>query len=85
MQSIALCGRFIARAFVTGIHSEFQLKQRPIEPYHLVTGSYGFSKSLSKPQAFNKWTFGDDAFFIAKDKSADVIGTYHKTDILSES
>ncbi|KAL5016439.1 hypothetical protein ScPMuIL_006028 [Solemya velum] len=76
MQSIALCGRFIARAFATGIHSEFQLKQRSTarEPYHLVTGSYGFSKSLSKPQAFNKWTFGDDAFFIAKDKSADVIG-----------
>ncbi|KAL3857154.1 hypothetical protein ACJMK2_011849 [Sinanodonta woodiana] len=74
MQSIALFGRQIARAFITSIQSEFRPNARPREPLHLVTGTAGFSKSLTKNQAFKKWTFGDDAYFIARNKVADVIG-----------
>ncbi|XP_076434961.1 protein phosphatase PTC7 homolog [Babylonia areolata] len=72
MQSVALYGRLVARALVAGIHNEFQLKQK--QPLHLVTGSSGFSKSVTKNAVFNKWNFGDDAYFIARSKTADVIG-----------
>ncbi|XP_064612186.1 protein phosphatase PTC7 homolog [Liolophura sinensis] len=75
MQSVALYGRLLARAIVTGIHSEIQLKSSvDRKELQFVTGASGFSKSLSKPQGPKKWTFGDDAYFIARDKVADVIG-----------
>ena len=65
----------LKRAF-TQLHSELPLKQP--DPLQFVTGSSGFSKSLSKSQIFKQWTYGDDAYFIAKNKSADVIGkTWH--------
>lgn len=71
----------VARALVTRKSSECQ-KTRPRDrierPLQLVTGSSGFSKSLSRTHGqnfgFDKWTFGDDAFFIAKNKVADVLG-----------
>ncbi|KAK7087157.1 protein phosphatase PTC7 homolog [Littorina saxatilis] len=77
MQSVALYGRLVARALVAGIHNEFQLKpgtSTQKQPLHLVTGSAGFSKSVTKNSAFSKWTFGDDAYFIARSRAADVIG-----------
>ena len=77
MQSGALYGRLVARALVAGIHNEFQLKPgsaQQKQPLHLVTGSSGFSKSVAKTSVLNKWTFGDDAYFIARSKAADVIG-----------
>ncbi|KAK3084741.1 hypothetical protein FSP39_018193 [Pinctada imbricata] len=61
----------LKRAF-TQLHSELPLKQR--EPLQFVTGSAGFSKSLSKAQIFKQWSYGDDAYFIAKNTTADVIG-----------
>lgn len=77
MQAVALYGRLVARAFVTGIHNEFQ-QLKPgtphVQPLHLVTGSAGFSKNVTKIAASSKWTFGDDAYFIARSKLADVIG-----------
>lgn len=79
MHSVALYGRLVARAIVTGIHNEFQLKtgaRDSKQPLHLVTGSSGFSKSVAKSTALKKWTFGDDAYFIARNKVADVIGVY---------
>lgn len=78
MQSVALYGRLVARAIVAGIHNEFQLRPgaRDKQPLHLVTGSYGFSKSVAKNSVLKKWTFGDDAYFIARNKVADVIGKY---------
>lgn len=76
MQSVALYGRLVARALVAGIHNEFQLKPGQKQPLHLVTGSSGFSKSLTKNSVLSKWTFGDDAYFIARSKAADVIGTF---------
>ncbi|XP_050408002.1 protein phosphatase PTC7 homolog [Patella vulgata] len=77
MQSVAVYGRLVARAIVAGIHSngEFQLKSpRPKEPVHFVTGSSGFSKFVTKTSPLKKWTFGDDAYFIARNKTSDVIG-----------
>lgn len=63
---------------MTGIHSEIQLKSSvDRKELQFVTGASGFSKSLSKPQGPKKWTFGDDAYFIARDKVADVIGKCH--------
>lgn len=76
MQSVTLYGRLLARAIVTGFHNEFQIKPRekPKE-LHLVTGTSGFSKSaIPKSELLRKWTFGDDAYFIARNKVADVIG-----------
>ncbi|GFN92815.1 phosphatase ptc7-like protein [Plakobranchus ocellatus] len=76
MQSVAQYGRIVARAIAAGIHNEFQLKSpydRPKEPLHFVSGVSGFSKSLSKSN-HSKWTFGDDAYFISRNKVADVIG-----------
>lgn len=77
MQSVAQYGRIVARALAAGIHNEFQLKspfEKPKEPLHLVTGASGFSKSLTKSSQLSKWTFGDDAYFISRNKVADVIG-----------
>ncbi|KAK7505984.1 hypothetical protein BaRGS_00002706 [Batillaria attramentaria] len=77
MQSVALYGRLVARAIVAGIHNEFQLKtpaRDQKQPLHLVTGLSGFSKPVAKNSVLKKWTFGDDAYFIARNKVADVIG-----------
>jgi hypothetical protein len=79
MQAVALYGRLVARAFVAGIHNEFQ-NVKPgshVQPLHFVTGASGFSKNVAKSStsnAYSKWTFGDDAYFIARSKTADVIG-----------
>ena len=78
MQSVAQYGRIVARAIAAQIHSanEYQIKSpfdKPKEPLHFVTGASGFSKS-SPNHLSSKWTFGDDAYFISRNKEADVIG-----------
>lgn len=74
MQSVL--GRLLVRAFSTRSQSELQFRQRSIEPLNFVTGSSGFSKSLAplSPTGTKKWSYGDDAFFIARHKLADVLG-----------
>ena len=74
MQSVL--GRLLVRAFSTRSQSELQFRQRSIEPLNFVTGSSGFSKSLApiNSAGSKKWTYGDDAFFIARHKVADVLG-----------
>ena len=75
MQAVAQYGRLVARALVAGIHNEFSLKSGSSkQPLHLVTASSGFSKNVAKSSSLSKWTFGDDAYFVARSKSADVIG-----------
>jgi hypothetical protein len=76
MQSLAVYGRLVARAFVSGLHNEFQLRphSKVKGPVHLVTGCSGFSKSVTKPPNFKSWSFGDDAYFVAKNKNFDVLG-----------
>ncbi|VDI09723.1 Hypothetical predicted protein [Mytilus galloprovincialis] len=75
MQSLALGWRLLSRAIVSGIHNEFQLKPRAKVkgPVQFVTGCSGFSKSVSKTPNFKNWSFGDDAYFVAKNTSYDVI------------
>ena len=76
MQSVTQYGRIVARAIVAQFHNEFQVKS-PVdkkEPLHFVTGSSGFSKSVTQSSQLSKWTFGDDAYFISRNKVADVIG-----------
>lgn len=77
MQSVAQYGRIVARAIVNQFHNEFQLKSpvdKPKEPLHFVSASSGFSKSVTKSNHLSKLTFGDDAYFISRNKDADVIG-----------
>ncbi|XP_061196312.1 protein phosphatase PTC7 homolog [Saccostrea echinata] len=71
-----LLGRLagLSRTFFAGLHTELQLKTRPTESLHLVTGSSGFSKTISQSPTFKQWTYGDDAYFVAKNRTADVIG-----------
>lgn len=77
MHSVALYGRLLARAIATGIHSELQIqRERAREPLQLVTGSSGFSKTITKSTNTRKWAFGDDAYFISRNKAVDVIGRY---------
>ena len=86
MQAVALYGRLVARAIVTGIQNEFtQLKpgsSHQKQPLHLVTGTSGFSKSVVNNSALNKCSFGDDAYFVTKSKTADVIGKHRCCDHL---
>lgn len=87
MQSIVLYGRLLARAVVSGINDEFRhqwswsnsTSQQPSTNFakdlHLVTASSGISKTgHSTAQIRKKWSFGDDACFIARQKKTDVLG-----------
>ncbi|CAB0001231.1 unnamed protein product [Nesidiocoris tenuis] len=81
MQSITWTGRIISRALWNGISnystsstdlSVSQLKNKR-EP-HILSVVSGFPKELSKTTKFRKGQFGDDAWFSARVKSADVLG-----------
>ncbi|KAH3887278.1 protein phosphatase PTC7 homolog [Dreissena polymorpha] len=75
MQSILGYGRQFFRAFAST--TEFKTKQQPCEPLKFVSGCAGFSKSLSPSGRCvdsKRLTFGDDAYFIARDNHAEVIG-----------
>ncbi|KAL1494512.1 hypothetical protein ABEB36_010098 [Hypothenemus hampei] len=77
MHSLFVTGRLISRALFNGIHNSFstatdpklQLKTEP----HLVSAVCGFSKERTI-QRLVRGQFGDDAWFTAKYKSADVLG-----------
>ena len=84
MQAVLLYGRVVARALASGI-TEFQVPQKnnsstcaqqqsQLRSWHLVTASAGLSKSHSSAQIQTKWSYGDDAYFIACHNSGDVIG-----------
>jgi len=79
MQSVAQYGKIFARAIAAQIHTEFQLSVDKKEPLHFVTGASGFSKSFQfrkhpTPTPLKQSTYGDDAFFISRNKNADIIG-----------
>lgn len=82
MQSALSYGRFLARAVVSGFSSELQhrelsapsLATSHCHSLHLITASSGVSKSVSAAQITPKWCYGDDAYFVAVHKTADVIG-----------
>lgn len=76
MHSLFVTGRLISRALLNGIHNfstatDPKLQQKTES--HLVSAVCGFSKER-KIQRLVKGQFGDDAWFISKYKSADVLG-----------
>ena len=88
MQALAVYGRLLARAVVSGLNNELSFPQGSSTPWtsttcsqctlsrplHLVTAASGLAKSQSQAQVRTKWAFGDDACFVAAQKLADVIG-----------
>ena len=86
MQSVILYGRLVARAFVSGVTDDLKQltwnsrypSQTPthIRPLSFLTASSGISKTNQIPKIVSKWSFGDDAYFVAKNSSADVIGMH---------
>uniref|UniRef100_T1J6J6 Protein phosphatase n=1 Tax=Strigamia maritima TaxID=126957 RepID=T1J6J6_STRMM len=74
MQSVLVYGRLLTRALVSGLsHStDVNVNARKNEP-RLVTAWSGFPKEFTA-NPLKKGQFGDDACFIAKHISADVLG-----------
>lgn len=67
-------GRVFFRAFASNVQTEIKTKQDPLK---FVTGCSGFSKSLTSGSlsiGSKKYSFGDDSYFIARSKTADVLG-----------
>ncbi len=83
MQAVVLCGRSIARAVLAGINNENVQNKlawknaqstRTEKGLHLISASSGLSKIHSCAQVITKWSFGDDACFVAGHPKADVLG-----------
>ncbi|KAJ8986176.1 hypothetical protein NQ317_005650 [Molorchus minor] len=75
MHSLLVTGRFLSRAIWNGIANISATDpsvQRKTDP-HLISAVCGFSKER-KFQRLIKGQFGDDAWFTAKYKTADVLG-----------
>ncbi|XP_060522581.1 protein phosphatase PTC7 homolog [Cylas formicarius] len=76
MHSLFVTGRLLSRAILNGIQNFSTATdpnlQRKAEPY-LVSAVCGFSKD-KKIQRLVRGQFGDDAYFMAKYKSAEVMG-----------
>uniref|UniRef100_A0A8D3DU30 Protein phosphatase n=1 Tax=Scophthalmus maximus TaxID=52904 RepID=A0A8D3DU30_SCOMX len=68
MLSVLSYGRFVARAVIGG------LSQTDSRDYSLVTASCGFGKDFRKGILKKGMCYGDDACFIARHRSADVLG-----------
>ncbi|XP_064618495.1 protein phosphatase PTC7 homolog [Lineus longissimus] len=79
MQSVVQYGRCLSRTLVTVITSELSLpwknrtgRERSL---HLVTAASGYGNHSHSPaEVLKKWSFGDDACFIAKHKLSDILG-----------
>lgn len=68
MLSVLSYGRLVARAVLGG------LSQTDGRDYSLVTASYGFGKDFRKGILKKGMCYGDDACFIARHRTADVLG-----------
>ncbi|CAB1332834.1 unnamed protein product [Coregonus sp. 'balchen'] len=68
MLSVLSYGRLVARAVLSG------LSQTDGRDYSLVTASCGFGKDFRKGILKKGMCYGDDACFIARHRSADVLG-----------
>ena len=87
MQSFLVYGRLFARSVISGFtNNDFQPQlslspskftsltaQAQTKSVHLVTAECGIAKSAS-PDSFKKWSFGDDACFIAHNSHGEFIG-----------
>lgn len=68
MLSVLSYGRLVARAVLGG------LSQTDGRDYSLISASYGFGKDFRKGILKKGMCYGDDACFIARHRSADVLG-----------
>lgn len=68
MLSVLSYGRIVARAVLGG------LSQTDGRDYSLITASCGFGKDFRKGILKKGMCYGDDACFIARHKSVDVLG-----------
>ena len=68
MLSVLSYGRLVARAVLGG------LSQTDGRDYSLITASYGFGKDFRKGILKKGMCYGDDACFIARNRTADVLG-----------
>ncbi|RVE65746.1 hypothetical protein OJAV_G00119600 [Oryzias javanicus] len=68
MLSVLSYGRLVARAVLGG------LSQTDGRDYSLITASYGFGKDFRKGILKKGMCYGDDACFIARHRTADVLG-----------
>lgn len=68
MLSVLSYGRLVARAVLGG------LSQTDGRDYSLISASYGFGKDFRKGILKKGMCYGDDACFIARHKTADVLG-----------
>ncbi|TRY60556.1 hypothetical protein DNTS_026971 [Danionella cerebrum] len=68
MLSVLSYGRLVARAVIGG------LSQTDSRDYSLVSASFGFGKDFRKGILKKGMCYGDDACFIARHRSADVLG-----------
>jgi hypothetical protein len=78
MQSIVWTGRLLSRALWNGISNYSNCAEPNLNRRHesrIVSAVCGFPKELAHAR-LKKGQFGDDAWFTAKYKSADVIGEY---------
>uniref|UniRef100_A0A671T833 Protein phosphatase n=1 Tax=Sinocyclocheilus anshuiensis TaxID=1608454 RepID=A0A671T833_9TELE len=75
MLSVLSYGRIVARAVLGG------LSQTDGRDYRLITASCGFGKDFRKGILKKGMCYGDDACFIARHKSADVLGERHQNSV----
>lgn len=78
MQAITWTGRLLSRAIWNGLtnystNCSDQNVQKKYEP-HILSVVSGFPKEISSYSKVKKGQFGDDAWFSAKFKTADVLG-----------
>ena len=90
MQAVVLYGRAVARVVLAGLYNEvtpwpsnatshcsasgITSSHFSSPELHLITASSGYSKSNPPRHLTKKWSFGDDACFVAGHTLADVIG-----------
>lgn len=70
MFSVLSYGRLVARAVLGG------LSQTDSRDYSLVTASCGFGKDFRKGILKKGMCYGDDACFVARHRTADVLGEW---------
>lgn len=75
MLSVLSYGRLVARAVLGG------LSQTDGRDYSLISASYGFGKDFRKGILKKGMCYGDDACFIARHRTADVLGKLSGTEI----
>lgn len=83
IQSAFTYSRTLLRAFVTGVTAENQRfsnqhlqQQASKQRLHLISAVAGFSKSINPTVHQTKWSYGEDAYFIANHRATYVLGGF---------